>query len=80
MTAQNLILGDEAFSLGAALLRMAWWSANARQILAPPKAGQTFALRQRQIEIVVLVDDVERGLRTTSGHRRPSGALAPENG
>ena len=63
----DLFLGDQAFGLGAALLRISLVVGEHETDLGAAKAGQTFALRQRQIEIVILVDDVERGLERLLG-------------
>src|SRR6476619_4064177 len=40
----------------------AWWSANTRRIFAPPRPGKPSPFASGKIEIMVLVDDVERGL------------------
>src|SRR5437899_9386901 len=58
----DLFLGDQALSLGAALLRIGLVVGEHEAELGAAEAGQTLALRQRQIEIVALVDDIERGL------------------
>ncbi len=58
----NLFLGDQAFGLGAALLRIGLVVGEYEADFGTAETGQAFALGQRQIEIVVLVDDLQRGL------------------
>ena len=63
----DLFLGDQALGLGAALLRIGLVVGEHEPDLGAAEAGQTFALRQRQIEIMVLVDDVGRGFERLLG-------------
>ena len=74
----DLLLRDQAFGLGAALLRIGLVIGEYEADLGAAKAGQAFALRQRQIEIVVLVDDIERGLERLLGIDAHLGAGAGE--
>ena len=58
----DLLLGDQALGFGAALLGVALVVGINETDLGPAEARQAFALRHRQIELVVLVDDFKRGL------------------
>ena len=58
----DFFLGDQALGFGAALLRIGLVVGEHEADLGAAEAGEALALRQRQIEIVVLVDDVGRGL------------------
>src|SRR5207249_6627228 len=71
-------LGDQALGLGAALLRIGLVVGENKADLGAAEARQTFALCQRQMEIVVLVDDVERGLVRLLGIDAHLGAGAGE--
>ena len=74
----DFFLGDQAFGLGAALLRIGLVVGEHEADLGAAEAGQAFALCQRQIEIVILVDDVERGLVRLLGIDAHLGAGAGE--
>ena len=69
----DLFLRDQALGFGAALLRIGLVVGEDELDLGAAEARQAFALGQRQIEIVVVVDDLGRGLDTPSGHRRRAG-------
>ena len=58
----DFFLGDQALGFGAALLRIGLVIGEHQADLGAAEAGQALALGQRQIEIVVLVDDVGGGL------------------
>ncbi|MGY4297370.1 hypothetical protein ACVWXN_005465 [Bradyrhizobium sp. i1.4.4] len=58
----DLLLRDQALGLGAALLRIGLVVGEHEADFCAAEARQTLALGQRQIEIGVLVDDLERGL------------------
>ncbi|OIQ64754.1 hypothetical protein GALL_536940 [mine drainage metagenome] len=60
----HLFLGDETFGLGAALLRIGLVIGENEADSGAAKTGQSLAARQRQIEIVFLVDDVGGGLES----------------
>src|SRR5947199_7385548 len=57
-----LFLGDQALGLGAALLRIGLVVGEDETHLGAAEAGKSLALCQRQLEIVVLVDQVGGGL------------------
>ena len=58
----DFFLRDQALGFGAALLRIGLVIGEHQTDLGAAETGEPFALRQRQIEIVILVDDVGRGL------------------
>ena len=58
----DLFLRDQALGLGAALLRIGLVIGEYQADLGAAETGQALALGQRQIEIVILVDDVSCGL------------------
>ena len=58
----DLLLRDQALGFGAALLRIGLVIGEYKTNLGAAETGQPLALRQRQIEIVVLVDDFSGGL------------------
>ena len=58
----DLFLRDQALGLGAALLRIGLVIGEHETDLGAAETRQALAARQRQIEIVVLVDDLGRGL------------------
>src|ERR1700754_5067721 len=52
----DFFLGDQAFGFGAALLRIGLMVGEYETHLGAAETGEPLALRQRQLEIVVLVD------------------------
>ena len=72
----HLFLGDQALGLGAALLRIGLVIGEHEAHLGAAETGEPLAAGQRQIEIVILVDDVrcrlERLLRVDADLRAGS--------
>ena len=58
----DFFLGDQALGFGAAFLRIGLMVGEHQAHLGAAEAGEPLAFRQRQLEIVVLVDQVGRGL------------------
>jgi len=58
----DLVLGDQALGLGAALLRIALMVGEHQLDLGAAEAGKAGVLRRRQVEIMGIVDDVGCGL------------------
>ena len=58
----DFFLGDQAFGLGAAFLRIGLVIGEHKTHLGAAKAGQALAARQRQIEVELLVDEFGRSL------------------
>jgi hypothetical protein len=58
----DLFLGDQALGFGAALLRIGLVVGEHETDFCAAEAGQPLALRHGQIEIVILVDHLKRGL------------------
>ena len=63
----DLVLGDQALGLGAALLRIALVVGEHQADLGAAEAGKPGVLRQRQIEIMDVVDDVGRRFERVPG-------------
>jgi len=58
----DLFLRDEALGFGAPLLRVALGVGVDETDLGATKAGQAQALRERKVEVLIIVDDIDRGL------------------
>jgi hypothetical protein len=63
----DLLLGDQALGLGAALLRVGLVVGEDQPQLGATKRREPRALGADQVERVVVVDDVERGLKSVPG-------------
>ena len=57
----DLVLGDQALGFGAALLRVALVVGEHQLDLGAAQTRQSLGACQRQVEIILVVDDVKRG-------------------